>query len=181
MKTTRDQCPACGAFSTASYSDGSYECLNCRNVTYDPYSPATSAFEASSWVHDIRPKRSRSNKPDDPPKPSRRSTRIAEEPATVPPALTALTLRQFVTLAGISEVVTVLKEQYRNGGTALQLWDEEGPLITATSWIPGIPEGHVAIKDYAENEGCLAELLRHGVVDPPCGYLGGFPICRLRF
>lgn len=181
MKTTRDQCSACGAYSTASYSDGSYECLNCRQITYDPYSPATSAFESSSWVYDLQPQRTRGRAQGNRTKPSRRSAPTGEFPASRPTERSSLTLHHFISLAGISEVVTVIKEPYRKGGIGLQLWDNEGPLMTATSWIPGIPEGHVAIKDYAENEGCLAELVRHGVVDPPIGYSGPFPICRLRF
>ena len=70
-------------------------------------------------------------------------------------------------------------EEYRNGGVALQLWDHAGPLITATQWVPCIPEGHVAIKDHEENEGCLEQLIAQGVVGPRVMSIQGFPICRL--
>jgi len=71
--------------------------------------------------------------------------------------------------------VDVVKERYANGGVGLQLWDHEGPLLT------GIPDGFVAIKDYEENDGCLAQLIAKSVIDQPIGFLNGYPICRLLF
>ena len=85
------------------------------------------------------------------------------------------------TICGVSPVVEVVKETYANGGIALQLWDHEGPLLTPTQWIPGIPAGCVAIKDYDENAGCLAQLMRDGVIAAPHQYLDGLPICRVLF
>jgi ribosomal protein L37AE/L43A len=35
MNTTKDQCTECGDFSTVRHSDGSYECLNCRHISYE--------------------------------------------------------------------------------------------------------------------------------------------------
>lgn len=100
---------------------------------------------------------------------------MIEEPAAT------MTLHNFRTICGVSPVVEVVKETYAKGGTALQLWDHEGPLLTATQWIPRIPSKCVAIKDYAENQGCLAQLISHGVIEPPHEFLDGLPICRLRF
>lgn len=85
----------------------------------------------------------------------------------------------FIALAGVSPVVEVVRETYVNGGIGLQLWDHEGPLMTATVWIPGIPAACVAIKDYEENEGCLAQLIHHRVIYPPHTFLKGLPVCRL--
>jgi hypothetical protein len=57
MKMTRDQCSSCGDHSTASFSDGSFECLRCRLVTYDPYLTAADGFEANIPVEHVRPQR----------------------------------------------------------------------------------------------------------------------------
>jgi len=57
MKMTGDQCPSCGDHSTASFSDGSFECLRCRSVTYDPYLPAADGFQAHIPVEQVRPRR----------------------------------------------------------------------------------------------------------------------------
>lgn len=45
MKMTKDQCPECGAYSTARYSDGTYECLSCRHITFDPYVVLPSKYD----------------------------------------------------------------------------------------------------------------------------------------
>lgn len=94
--------------------------------------------------------------------------------------LSTMTLRDIHTACGISPVVELVIESYAMGGIALQLWDHEGPLLTATLWIPGIPEGCVAIKDFDENEGILDQLIRQKVVDAPHVFLDGLPICRLQ-
>lgn len=54
-------------------------------------------------------------------------------------------------------------------------------LMVASCLVPGIPEGCVAIKDFAENRGCLRELTNAGVVDDPHFFIAGIPICRLLF
>lgn len=75
-------------------------------------------------------------------------------------------------------------QYYANGGPAIRLLTEEyEPYCTATVWIPDIPEKHVAIKDYAENEGVLAALIRAGIVGQPVEWRQSgwvmIPICKL--
>lgn len=96
-------------------------------------------------------------------------------------AASSVSIRDFWTVAGVSPEVEVVKERYAKGGTGLQLWDHEGPLLTATHWLPGIPEGCVAVKDYEENEGCLAQLIAKGVLGRPERFQNGYPICRVLF
>jgi hypothetical protein len=81
--------------------------------------------------------------------------------------------------------VTVSKAEYRNGGTAIQLNDAEDgfPFATATTWIEGLAENEVAVKDYSENVGMLDFLVKNGIVQEPHRYVNsGFvniPICTL--
>jgi hypothetical protein len=175
MTSTKYECPCCAACSTVLCDDGSFECLSCRTVSFDPYLPETVAFEAR-LSRDYQPPVIAANL-----RARSRSARTMKPPAAVPLEKLSITVSNFVTICGVSPVVDVVKERYANGGIGLQLWDHEGPLLTATQWIPGIPAGCVAIKDYAENEGCLAELVRTGVVAPPHQYLSGRPICRVLF
>lgn len=57
------------------------------------------------------------------------------------------------------------------------------PIATATINIEGIPEDHVAVKDYSENQGMLASLIKANIVHSPVTYRQqGFvrvPICAL--
>ena len=65
----------------------------------------------------------------------------------------------------------VILGQYENGRAALQLLDHETgePICKATTNIPCIevPDGHVLIKDYAENEGVLQALIEAGYISWP--------------
>jgi hypothetical protein len=65
---------------------------------------------------------------------------------------------------------TVEKAAYGNGRPALVLRDaEDGEQVAvATVNLPGVPlnPGEVFIKDYSENEGMLAALVRAGIVEP---------------
>jgi len=178
MNMTKDRCPSCGAYSTAHYEDGTYECLNCRAISYDPYSPETERFEA--WLNGeaeavktlsmaTRPRSRQKRKP-------KGSPAISEDLGR-----STIVLTDFVTICGVSPTVTVVKERYAKGGLGLQLWDDEGPLLTASQWVPGIPAGCVAIKSHAENVGCLAQLIRHGVVSEPLAFINGYPVCRVVF
>jgi hypothetical protein len=88
-------------------------------------------------------------------------------------------LSHFTVCGHRSERVEIEKTTYSKGGVALQLWDEDGPLMTATSWVPRVPANCVAIKTYAENEGCLEQLQQAGVIAPPHSYRSGLPICQL--
>jgi hypothetical protein len=75
--------------------------------------------------------------------------------------------------------IKVSYDTYANGGTAILLLDDRTGerLLTATSWIPGLGEGEVAVKDYSENEGTLLFLVSNEIVSTPHKILDGFPIC----
>jgi hypothetical protein len=72
-----------------------------------------------------------------------------------------------VTLVGIEYPdAKIERGQYGDGSIALRLFDAEGPIATATVWLPTPPqEGCVWIKDWSENEGMLASLVAAGVVE----------------
>jgi hypothetical protein len=55
---------------------------------------------------------------------------------------------------------------YKNGQPSIQLFDEEGPFATATICLVNqeLPQNHVGIKDYSENEGMLSALVEAGIV-----------------
>jgi hypothetical protein len=61
---------------------------------------------------------------------------------------------------------TVSVQKARNGNTVLQLFDEEGPVATATVQLNNIrlPRDMAYIKDYSENEGMLDALIKAGIV-----------------
>lgn len=76
--------------------------------------------------------------------------------------------------------------KYSTNNTALQLFSPEGELLlTATVNIPAVilHKDQVLIKDYSENEGILAELIRLNIVSQPEFYVtAGFvdiPVCQL--
>ena len=92
-----------------------------------------------------------------------------------------ITLSHFTACGHRSERVEIEKTAYAKGGIALQMWDDEGPFMTITCWVPGVPSTCVAIKNYAENEGCLEQLQQAGVIAPPHSYRSGLPICQLLF
>jgi hypothetical protein len=56
---------------------------------------------------------------------------------------------------------------YAHGGRVIQLYDEEGPYMTASVCIPGIKlaKDETCIKDYSENEGILDALIEAGIVE----------------
>ena len=98
---------------------------------------------------------------------------------TLRPPVWGAEIHDFRTVSGVYPKVEVLIERYARGGIALELWNDEGLLLTATVWLPGLPQGRVAIKDHSENAGCLEQLVDHGIVDPPESFMDGLPICRL--
>ena len=59
--------------------------------------------------------------------------------------------------------------RYHDGSPALRVYGDEGPMFTATVKVPDhTPEPrHVMIKDWSENEGVLAALVKAGVIEPP--------------
>lgn len=81
--------------------------------------------------------------------------------------------------------VHVEKKLYKNGGTAITLTDADDgmPFATATTWIEGLAENEVAIKNYSENAGMLDFLIKNEIVQPPYRNVNsGFvyiPICKL--
>lgn len=74
----------------------------------------------------------------------------------------------------------VKAETYAQGGTCLRLIEaQQGLVATATSWIPGLKVGEVAIKDYSENKGMLAALLDAGIILEPHRDVLGWPVAYL--
>ena len=62
-------------------------------------------------------------------------------------------------------ICEVSKGQYGNGNTALQLYDYEGLVATATVNMGiKLPEDQAYIKDYSENEGMVSALKEAGIV-----------------
>jgi hypothetical protein len=89
------------------------------------------------------------------------------------------------TVMFMGEECTIEWQEYAEGGVAMQLWCEEGPMGKATVCVPGsgIAVDEVIIKDYAENQGMLKALVDAGVVSDtgktvPCGYEVGH-VCKL--
>jgi hypothetical protein len=87
---------------------------------------------------------------------------------------------------GLNETVRVHFERYPNGQLALLLVTEDHePWLTATSAISSpVPTGCIAVKDWSENEGVPAMLLKSDVIegDPVARVSSGFvaiPIYRL--
>lgn len=95
------------------------------------------------------------------------------------------TLINFTCVCGTLPFVEVVKKRYTTGDIALCIEmvinGRRETLMIASCLIPGIPEDCVAIKDFAENWGCLRELTNAGAIDDPHTYLRGYPICRVLF
>lgn len=78
-------------------------------------------------------------------------------------------------------------EQYNNGRTAITLTEVEtgDPIAVATVNIPEVELGpdEVLIKDYSENQGILASLVRNSIVSEPLYFYNSvyvqIPICKL--
>ena len=75
--------------------------------------------------------------------------------------------------------------RYLDRHIVIRLLDQEGfPVAIATVNLGGLAMDEVAIKDYSENAGMLALLLKADVIYPPhrflqSGYVS-FPICYLK-
>lgn len=70
-----------------------------------------------------------------------------------------------ITVAGVEYAGAVLHVgQYRTRELALQLWDDEGPITTATVSLPNTPAepGFCWVRDWNENAGILDEFERLG-------------------
>ena len=77
----------------------------------------------------------------------------------------------------MGEECTIEFQKYAEGGIAMQLWCEDGPMGKATVCVPGFPleSNQVLIKDWSENEGMLKALVDAGIVRDtgmvaPAGY-----------
>lgn len=76
--------------------------------------------------------------------------------------------------------------RYANGQPALRLFDEEGPVATATAAVEGVElaADEVLVRDYSECQGMLQALLEAGVVEKPTSWVeAGYTRlakCRLR-
>ena len=67
----------------------------------------------------------------------------------------------------MGEQCSVELTEYVVGGKAIMLKCEDGsPMATATTWIPGLKQDEIAIKDYSENEGMYDALLEAGIIAP---------------
>ena len=66
---------------------------------------------------------------------------------------------------------TLLKGEYQEGGTALQLVDaqDDDPVATATLFLPEVhlEKDEIIIKSYSENEGMMEALMIQGVIGGP--------------
>lgn len=77
--------------------------------------------------------------------------------------------------------------EYVQGGTAITMVSRtEGypePWTTLTTWIEGLKEDEVAIKNYSENEGMLEWAIENGIVARPHRWVPqgwvSFPVCKL--
>ncbi|AFM11212.1 hypothetical protein [Turneriella parva] len=85
----------------------------------------------------------------------------------------------------LGEELTIWKSKYaENNRVALELvTDDDEPFMTATvNTREAIPEGHVTIKNYSENEGLLEVLIENGIVERPALSIAtGFvhiPVCK---
>jgi len=58
--------------------------------------------------------------------------------------------------------------------------EDYSPIAVATSYVKGLKEGEVAVKNYSENVGMLEALVEHNIVEKPHRVLKGFPICYLK-
>ena len=68
------------------------------------------------------------------------------------------------------QMAKVQQRRYNNGRTCLQVISASGKfLCTATVNLPEalVPEGHVLIKNYSENEGVLDALIKAKVIGEP--------------
>lgn len=74
-------------------------------------------------------------------------------------------------------VYSVNKKLYR---ILLRDIEDYTPIAVATSYIEGLEEGEVAVKNYSENQGMLQALVEHNIVDKPHRVINEFPICHLK-
>lgn len=66
-------------------------------------------------------------------------------------------------------VIVETSRNYSNGRTCIQIMSTRGaPLMVASVNLPDddLPDGHVFIKDYSENEGVADALVKAGFIEP---------------
>ena len=91
-----------------------------------------------------------------------------------------------ITFRNIPLIVTERGKYAANDSPCLQAYSLDGePWFTATVCVPeyDLPDGHVVIKDWSENDGVLDALVNGGVVSKPvgivsCGWAYGH-VCQL--
>lgn len=79
-------------------------------------------------------------------------------------------------------------KKYYNGNPAIELYTTDTNELFAMASVNlelKLPKGQIYIKDYAENEGMLRELVQQGIVSEPLRYEpSGFvtiPVCELKY
>lgn len=89
-----------------------------------------------------------------------------------------------ITLCGRPYDVKLVWLQYSNDNTAIQAVDDEGPVAVLTV-NPGfkVPQSHIVIKDYSENQGAMKSLIDAGVIGEPISYIESgwvtLPVCKI--
>ncbi len=58
--------------------------------------------------------------------------------------------------------------------------EDNTPIAVATSYIEGLTEGEVAVKNYSENQGMLQALIEYNIVEKPHRTINEFPICHIK-
>ena len=58
--------------------------------------------------------------------------------------------------------------------------EDTTPIAVATSYVEGLMEGEVAVKNYSENQGMLQSLVEHNIVEKPHRMINEFPICYIK-
>lgn len=92
---------------------------------------------------------------------------------------------KITTKYGSYENCSVSLLKYRNGHPAIKINQGFHPIMTASVCLidTPLPEGHIFIKNWAENEGILEELIRLKIIKDtgktsPCGFVEA-NLCKL--
>lgn len=77
---------------------------------------------------------------------------------------------------------TLHKEEYTNGGIAIEFWHDDECFCEGSIWVPGLEEDEIAIPEY-KYSGLLNSMLRAGLVQNShrsvnSGYVT-IPVCRM--
>jgi hypothetical protein len=74
-------------------------------------------------------------------------------------------MKKIGTIVVDGEEISIIQEEYKAGGIALQLMDEEGPYATFTYCVPGVVlgDGEFLAKTVSENESLRQPMLDTGL------------------